>query len=81
MKNFVKALNQDDNDFKYFKEIVPRLSDAKLKGNIFIAPEIKKISGDLVLKKNVKKFNWKLAALKKVFSVVIGVLCTRKWKL
>ena len=43
MKQFVKALNQESDAFKYLLEFFPKLSEAKIKGGIFVGPEIKKV--------------------------------------
>jgi len=40
MKNFVKAMNQEESAFTYLREEFPRLSEAKLKEGIFIGPQI-----------------------------------------
>jgi len=44
MKNFVKAMNQEEAAFTYLREKFPRLSEAKLKGGIFIGPQIQELS-------------------------------------
>lgn len=46
MKNFVKALDKNNEAFKYLKEVFPKLSDANLKEGIFIGPQIRKILKD-----------------------------------
>ena len=43
MKQFVKALNQELDACKYLLEFFPKLSEAKIKGGIFVGPQIKKI--------------------------------------
>ena len=43
MKQFVKALDQESDAFKYFTQFFPKLSEAKIKGGIFVGPQIKKI--------------------------------------
>ena len=40
MKQFVKALNQESDAFKYLPAFFPKLSDAKIKGGIFVGPQI-----------------------------------------
>jgi len=40
MKNFVKAMNQEEAAFTYLWEKLPRLNEAKLKESIFIGPQI-----------------------------------------
>jgi len=46
LKNFVKAMNQGEAAFTYWWEKLPRLSEAKLKGGIFIGPQIREIIKD-----------------------------------
>jgi len=43
MKNFVKAMNQEEAAFTYLWEKVPSPSEAKLKEGIFIGPQIRDI--------------------------------------
>ena len=44
MKNFVKAIDQEGDDFKFLKDFFgAHKSDAKLKAGIFVGPEIKKL--------------------------------------
>jgi len=43
MKNFVKAMNQEEAAFTYLREKLPRLSEAKMKEGIFIVPQIRDI--------------------------------------
>jgi hypothetical protein len=38
MENFVKAMNKYGKDFEYLRDKFPKLSDAKLKEDIFIGP-------------------------------------------
>jgi len=40
MKNFVKTMNLAEAAFTYLREEFPTLSEAKLKGGIFIGPQI-----------------------------------------
>jgi hypothetical protein len=40
MKNFVKAMNQEEATFSYLRQNFPRISEAKLKEVIFIGPQI-----------------------------------------
>jgi hypothetical protein len=40
MKNFVKAMNQEEAAFTYLWDKFPKLSEAKLKEGIFIGPKI-----------------------------------------
>jgi len=46
MKNFVKAMNQEEAAFTYLWENFPRLSEAKLKEGIFIGPQIRDLIKD-----------------------------------
>jgi len=46
MKNFVKAMNQEETAFTYLREKFPRLSEAKLKEGIFIGPQIRELIED-----------------------------------
>ena len=43
MKNFVKAMDQEDDGFKFFKDFFGVKSDAKLKAGIFVDSEIRKL--------------------------------------
>ena len=40
-KQFVKALDKDGAAFKYLQNLFPKLSEAKVKGGIFIGPQVK----------------------------------------
>jgi len=44
MKNFVKAMNQEEAAFTYLQEKFPRLSEAKVKEGICIGPQIENLS-------------------------------------
>ena len=46
MKNFVKAMNQEEAAFTHLREKFPRLSEAKLKEGIFIGPQIRDLIKD-----------------------------------
>jgi len=46
MKNFVKAVNQEEAVFTYLRENFPRISEAKLKEGIFIGPQIRDLIKD-----------------------------------
>lgn len=46
MKNFVKAMDKSGVGFNYLKVKFPRISDAKIKGGIFIGPQIREIMSD-----------------------------------
>ena len=43
MKNFIKAMNKTEADFKYSGIKFPRLSKAKIKEGVFIGPQIRKL--------------------------------------
>jgi hypothetical protein len=46
MKNYVKAMNQEEAAFTYLCEKFPRLSGAKLKEGVFIGPQIRDLLKD-----------------------------------
>jgi len=46
LKNFVKAMNQEEAAFTYLREKFRRLSEAKLKEGIFIGPQIQDLIKD-----------------------------------
>ena len=46
VKNFVKAMNQEEAAFTYLWEKFPRLIKAKLKEGIFIGPQIRDLIKD-----------------------------------
>ena len=46
MKNFVKAMNQEEAAFTYLRETFPRLSEAKLKVDMFIGSQIRELIKD-----------------------------------
>jgi len=46
MKNFVKAMNQEEAAFNYIREKFPRLSGAKSKEGVFIGPQIRDLIED-----------------------------------
>jgi hypothetical protein len=46
MKNYVKAVNQEEAAFTYLREKFPRLSEAKLKEGIFTGPHIRHLIKD-----------------------------------
>lgn len=53
MKQFVKALDKNNDSFVFLKDKFPKLSDGKLKEGIFVGPQIRKLIHD-------KNFNLKL---------------------
>jgi len=46
MKNFVKAMNQEETAFTYLWEKFPRQGEAKLKEGVFIGPQIRDLIKD-----------------------------------
>ena len=46
MKNIVKFMNKNGEALQYLRSKFPRLSDAKIKGGIFVGPQIRKIRKD-----------------------------------
>ena len=46
MKQFFKALNKENDCFKYLRESFPGLSEEKLKTGIFHRPQIKNMKND-----------------------------------
>jgi hypothetical protein len=46
MKNFVKAMSQEEADLTYLPEKFPGLSEAKLKEDIFTGPQIRGLIED-----------------------------------
>ncbi|KAI6658854.1 hypothetical protein LOD99_15179 [Oopsacas minuta] len=46
MKNFVKALPKESGGFLYLVEKFPAISDAKIKGGIFVGPQIRELFRD-----------------------------------
>jgi hypothetical protein len=41
VKNFVKAMKQEEAAFTYLRKNFPRLNEAKLKEGVFIGPQIR----------------------------------------
>lgn len=46
MNNFVKTLNNNGAEFKYLESMCPRISERKLKGGIFVDPQIRELTRD-----------------------------------
>jgi hypothetical protein len=46
MKNFVKAMDCDGQDFLYLQRKFARISDAKIKEGVFIGPQIRELMKD-----------------------------------
>ena len=49
MKNFVKAMNQEGQAFKYLREKFPKLNDAKIRKASFVGPQIRQVVKDPAL--------------------------------
>lgn len=47
MKNFVKALNQDGDTFKYLEETFPQISEAQIQAGKFVGPQIRYLFKDM----------------------------------
>ena len=43
IKHFVKKLNPESDAFKYNQEFFPKLSKAKIKGGVFVGPQLKQL--------------------------------------
>lgn len=62
IKQFVKALDPKSEAFAYLKTLFPKLSPAKIKGGIFVGPQVKKLMQDEEFTRNllpVEKEAWK----------------------
>lgn len=46
IKQFVKALDPSSEAFKYLQTIFPKLSEAKIKGGIFVGPQVRTLMKD-----------------------------------
>ena len=42
IKQFVKKLNQECDAFKHIQELLPKLSEAKIKNGVFVGPQVKR---------------------------------------
>ena len=47
MKQFVKALNKENACFRYNREKLPNLNAEKVKEDVFVGPQIRKLTKDL----------------------------------
>ena len=47
MKQFVKALNKENACFKYIREKLPNLNAENVKEDVFVGPQIRKLTKDL----------------------------------
>lgn len=59
MKKFVKLLYRSSNAFLYLKETFPKISDAKIKKEIFVGPQIRELT-------NYENFDQQLNQLEKL---------------
>ena len=41
IKQFVKQLDTEGEAFKYIQQLFPKMSEAKVKAEIFVGPEVK----------------------------------------
>ena len=76
MKNFVQDMDKNGEGFKHLRTVFHGLSDAKLKGGVFVGPQIRKVMSD-------KKFDTKLnttelEAWRSFNGVVYGFLGNKK---
>lgn len=73
MKQFVKALDQDGDCFKYLSHKFPALSEAKIKEGIFVGPQIRALTTDREFEANMtskEKNAWN--AFKEVMDNFLG---------
>ena len=76
IKQFVKKLNPKSDAFKHIQELFPKLSESKVKAEIFVGPQVKRLmKSDSFSKKlsAVERRAWKLFV-----SVVEGFLGNHK---
>ena len=59
MKNFVKALPKDSAGFLYLVQKFPAISDAKIKGGIYVGPQIRELFKDPVFVAKLNNFESK----------------------
>ena len=60
-KNFIKAIDQSVSGFRYLQQKFSAKSEAKLKADTFIGPEIRKLMNDKLFEENLnpsKKEAW-----------------------
>jgi predicted Zn-dependent protease len=73
MKQFVKALPKEEECFKYLCKKCPGLSDAKLKEDIFVGPDNRKLLSDDLFQttmKTVERGAWN--AFKEIIAKYLG---------
>ena len=72
LKNFVKAVYQEEAAFTYLWEKFPRLSEAKLQEGIFIGPQIRDIIKDEYFEKLLQDEKSAWGSFKFVVKVFLG---------
>ena len=55
MKNFVKAMDCDGQGFFYLQRKFPKISDAKIKEEIFIGPQIRELMKDQDIERSLNE--------------------------
>ena len=76
VKQFIKALSPESEAFKHVRLMFPKLSEAKVKGGIFIGPQIRRMLASEELEdkmSSVEKNAWQAFRL-----VVEGFLGNKK---
>ena len=76
IKQFVKALDHDSEAFQYLQTMFPKLSEAKIKGGIFVGPQVKKLMHDEEFTRKLKPLERK--AWSSFIDVVEGFLGNHK---
>ena len=56
IKQFVKKMNPEAEAFKHIQELFPKLSKAKVKGGIFVGPQVKRLLQSDSRKESMGKF-------------------------
>ena len=62
IKNSVKAIDQNSTGYTYLKDKFPRISEAKIRGGVFVGPQIRQIIHDIKSEdqlSEVEKAAWK----------------------
>ena len=62
IKQFVKALDHNSEAFQYLQTVFPKLSEAKVKGGIFVGPQVKKLMHDeefMMMLRSIERKAWK----------------------
>ena len=55
-KNFVKDMNKSGECFNYIKQLIPKISAAKINEGIFVGPDIRKLLSDPNFVRNLNPF-------------------------